>query len=64
MRYIIKISLVLLCISSVLGDGVLNSLPVTFSMTGSVSYIPDNGGGTQNGYKLTLGYSGSSWLAV
>jgi hypothetical protein len=64
MRYIIKISLVLLCISSVLGDGVLNDLPVTFSMTGSVSYIPDNGGGTQNGYELTLGYSGSSWLAV
>jgi len=33
-------------------------------MGGTISYIPDNGGGTQTGYQLTLGYYGSSWLAV
>jgi len=64
MIYIIKIILLLICINYVQGDAVLNGLPVTFDMGGTISYIPDNGGGTQTGYQLTLGYYGSSWLAV
>jgi len=43
---------------------VLNNLPVTFSMIGTTTYNPDIGGAAQNGYRLTLGYVGTSWLGV
>lgn len=45
-------------------EAILSNLPVTFSMTGSTSYIPDAGGPQQTGYKLTLGFIGKSWLGV
>ena len=44
-------------------DAVLNNLPVTFTMGGAITYNADTGG-VQSGYKLTIGYMGSSWLGV
>lgn len=43
---------------------ILNNIPITFQMNGATSYNPDSGGQTRNGYKLTLGFYGYSWLAV
>lgn len=43
---------------------ILNNIPITFQMNGATTYNPDSGGQTLNGYKLTLGFYGYSWLAV
>ena len=55
-------ALALLQISS--ADAILNGLPVTFTMSGATTYTPDAGGQLRNGYLLTLGYVGRSWLGV
>lgn len=52
------------CIIGTNSDAILNNLPVTFTMSGSKSYLPDSGGASQLGYVLTLGYAGESWLGV
>ena len=33
-------------------------------MTGTTIYIPDSGGLSRNGYKMTVGYTGKQWLGV
>jgi hypothetical protein len=33
-------------------------------MLGPTKYNPDSGGSTLNGYKLRIGYTGHSWLAI
>jgi len=33
-------------------------------MTGATTFNPDSGGQTLNGYELTIGYLGYSWIAV
>ncbi len=43
---------------------ILNNIPIAFQMNGATTYNPDSGGQTLNGYKLTLGFYGYSWLAV
>lgn len=45
-------------------DAVLNGLPVTFTMSGSETKIPDSGGASQKYCILTVGYVGSSWLGI
>jgi len=43
---------------------ILNNLPITFQMNGATTYNPDSGGQTLAGYKLSIGYISSSWIAV
>ena len=43
---------------------ILDKLPVTFEMLGPTTYNPDSGGAELNGYKLRIGYTGHSWIAV
>jgi hypothetical protein len=45
-------------------DAILANLPVTFTMGGPTTYIPDTGGSSQSGYLLTIGFVGQSWLGV
>lgn len=33
-------------------------------MLGTTTYSPDMGGATLNGYKIQIGYTGHSWIAV
>ena len=55
---------ILLGAVQVLGEAILNGLPVTFSMGGPTQFTPDVGGSQQSGYVLTMGYVGASWLGV
>lgn len=43
---------------------ILDNLPVTFEMLGPTTYNPDSGGESLNGYKVRIGYTGHSWIAV
>jgi hypothetical protein len=43
---------------------ILNGYPVTFSLSGTTTFMPDAGGATQSGYTINLGYVGSSWIAA
>ena len=43
---------------------VLNNYPITFEMLGPTTYNPDSGVSIKNGYKLRIGFTGNSWLAV
>ena len=59
-RVMLMIMLMVMCN----GQAILNGYPVSFSMTGGTTYIPDAGGATQNGYIINLGYTGASWIAA
>jgi hypothetical protein len=54
----------LTCLIITNSDAILANIPVTFTMSGSISYTPDAGGSPQTGYLLTLGFIGQSWLGV
>ena len=43
---------------------ILNNYPIIFEMLGPTTYNPDSGTSTKNGYKLKLGYTANSWIAV
>lgn len=58
------ITIFTLLISSVYTDGVINGLPITFTMSGPTSYSPDLGGGIKQGYLLTIGFTSYSWLGI
>lgn len=60
----IKLCILMVVIYFVNAGAILNNIPITFMMGGPTTYIPDTGGAVQNGYLLTLGYQGSSWLGV
>jgi hypothetical protein len=62
MKY--EIILALLIIVIIHSDPVLNNFPITFEMLGPSTYNPDSGASIKNGYKLRIGYTGHSWLAV
>ena len=58
------IAIITLLISSVLTVGVMNGLPITFTMGGPTSYSPDLGGGIKQGYLLSIGFAAYSWLGI
>ena len=60
----LSIILSLLLISSVNSAAILNGYPITFSLSGGTTYIPDAGSTTEAGYTINLGYVGSSWIAA
>lgn len=60
--YLITILTLIIC--SVRTDGVINGLPITFTMSGPTSYSPDLGGGIKQGYLLTIGFTSYSWLGI
>ena len=64
MKAIITLAFTFALLQIISGDAILNGLPVTFTMSGATTYTPDAGGQTRNGYLLTLGYVGRSWLGV
>ncbi len=43
---------------------ILDNLPITFQFLGQTRYNPDSGAATLNGYKIRIGFTGRSWLAV
>ena len=45
-------------------EAILNGYPVTFSLAGTTTFIPDAGGSQQSGYTINLGYTGASWIAA
>jgi hypothetical protein len=58
------ITIITILISLAKTDGVINGLPITFTMGGATSYSPDLGGGIKQGYLLTIGFASYSWLGV
>ena len=42
----------------------LDNVEVTFTMGGSINYVPSSGGVAISGYSLTLGYDKHSWLGI
>lgn len=64
MKAIITLVFALALLQTISADAILSGLPVTFTMSGATTYTPDAGGQLRNGYLLTLGYVGRSWLGV
>ena len=40
----------------------LSNVPITFSMQGLISYVPNTGGVSLSGYSLTLGFDRYQWM--
>lgn len=57
-------SLIFLSSPIISNNGILNNIPITFQMSGLVTYTPDSGGATRSGYKLRLGFSTNQWLGI
>lgn len=60
----IALILILTIIVNIGCGPILDKLPVTFEMLGPTTYNPDSGAATLNGYKIRIGYTGHSWIAV
>ncbi len=60
----IVLLLILSIIVRIKSGPILDKLPITFEMLGPTTYNPDSGGAALNGYKLRIGYTGHSWIAV
>lgn len=64
MKKTILILVLSIIVINIKSGPILDNLPVTFEMLGSTTYSPDSGGATLNGYKIRIGYTGHSWIAV
>lgn len=42
----------------------LNNVPITFRLSGSINYVPTSGGIGIPGYNFTVGFDRYSWLGT
>jgi hypothetical protein len=42
----------------------LNNIPITFSLSGTLNYIPTSGGVPIQGYSIAIGFDRYSWLGT
>lgn len=58
---ILYLSCVLSCISAY---ELLNQVPVTFSISGNISYTPTSGGASIPGYIIKIGFYSYPWIGI
>jgi len=56
--------IILALLATALTQEYINNVPLTFSLTGNVSYIPSSGGIANPGYNFTVGFDRYSWLGT